>query len=76
MEQEPSRIRKPKHSNTNAFLRFSGLGIQLLIGIGLAAWLGHELDQRLQLTFPLFLLLFVFLAFGGMLFQLYRSINK
>lgn len=74
MEPEASDPKKPKPSND--FLKYSSLGIQIVLGIGLAAWLGHKLDQYLDLKFPAFLLGFVFITFGGMMFQLYRSINR
>jgi len=60
----------------NSFLKYSGLGIQMLASIGIAAWLGLKLDQYLELTFPVFLLTFVFVIFGGLMYQLYRSLNK
>ena len=59
----------------NKFLKYSSLGVQLLVTIGLAAWLGMKLDAYLQLRFPAFLLLFVFASFGGMMYKLYQSIN-
>jgi hypothetical protein len=74
MEHEASAPKKPKPSND--FLKYSSLGIQLVVAIGLAGWLGYKLDERLQLKFPVFLLSFVLLTFGGMMYQLYRSINK
>jgi len=52
------------------------LGIQLVAGIGLAAWGGVELDKYLGLKFPAFTLTFVFASFGGMMYMLYRSLNK
>jgi len=48
----------------------------MLGGIGFAAWAGHALDHRLNLKFPAFLLTFVLLTFAGMLYQIYRSLNK
>ena len=71
---EPSRNKKS--NQTNSYLRYSGLGIQLLAAIGVAGWAGYELDRYLQIKFPAFLLLFGFLAFGGMMYQIYRSINR
>jgi F0F1-type ATP synthase assembly protein I len=71
---EPSPNKKL--NQTNGYLRYSGLGIQLLAAIGVAGWAGYELDQYLQIKFPAFMLLFGFLAFGGMMFQIYRSINR
>lgn len=71
---EASRNPKPKPSNT--YLKYSGLAFQLLSAIAICGWLGYRLDQWLELTFPAFMLVFGFLAFGGMMYQLYRSINK
>jgi F0F1-type ATP synthase assembly protein I len=74
VDPDLSAPKKPKRSND--FLKYSGLGLQMLATIGVAAWLGLLLDRYLQFQFPLFLLLFVMLAFGGSIYQLYRSINK
>ncbi len=60
----------------NSFLKYSGLGLQMLVTIGVGAWLGHKLDQYLELQFPVFLLTFVFVLFGGVMYQLYRALNK
>jgi F0F1-type ATP synthase assembly protein I len=71
---EPSRNKKSNQSNS--YLRYGGLAFQLLVAIGVAGWVGYELDQYLQIKFPAFMLLFGFLAFGGMMYQIYRSINR
>ena len=60
----------------NSFLKYSGLGLQMLATIGVGAWLGQKLDQYLGLKFPVFLLTFVFVLFGGVMYQLYRMLNK
>lgn len=60
----------------SSFLKYSSLGIQLLVTIGLAAYLGLTLDQYLQLKFPAFLISFVLLSFAGMMYQLYRTLNR
>jgi hypothetical protein len=44
--------------------------------MGLFGWLGHLLDQHLEIQFPAFMLLFGFMGFGGMMYQAYRSINR
>lgn len=74
MDPEASAPKKPKPSNV--FLKYSSLGIQLVLGIGLAGWLGYQLDHYLHLKFPLFLLGLVLVTFAGMMYQLYRSIDK
>jgi F0F1-type ATP synthase assembly protein I len=60
----------------NSYLKYSGLAIQLLAAIGICGWLGYLLDHFLELRFPAFMLLFGFLAFGGMMYQVYKSINQ
>lgn len=61
---------------SNSFLKYSNFALQLFGGMGLAGWLGHRLDQYLQLKFPAFLLSFILLVFGGMMYQTYRTLNK
>jgi F0F1-type ATP synthase assembly protein I len=67
-------VNKPNPSNN--YLKYSHLGLQLLLGIGIAGWLGYLLDGFLEIDFPAFMLSFGFLAFGGMLYQIYRTLNN
>ena len=71
---EPSPNQKPKASN--AYLKYSGLAFQLLAAIGVTGWIGYKLDHHLAIKFPAFTLTFGFLAFGGMMYQIYRSIKR
>lgn len=71
---EPSPNRKS--NQYNPYLKYSGLAVQLLAAIAFFGWLGYRLDAWLEIKFPAFMLLFGFLAFGGMMLQLYRSINR
>jgi hypothetical protein len=59
----------------NKFLKYGSLGIQMVVTIGMCGWLGWQLDRYAGFQFPLFLLLFVFLSFGGMMYRLYRAIQ-
>jgi hypothetical protein len=72
--QEPSPKRRLKQYNS--YLKYSGLAIQLLAAIGIFGWLGYKIDKYLQIKFPAFMLLLGFLAFGGMMYQLYKSVNR
>lgn len=72
----PEQSRKPKSKAYNTYLRYSSLGIQLLAAIGFFGWLGYLLDRYLAIQFPAFMLLFGFLAFGGMLYQMFRAVNR
>jgi hypothetical protein len=71
-QPDPSDNKKP----ANPYLKYSGLAFQLLAAIGFFGWLGYRLDRYLAIQFPAFMLLFGFLAFGGMMYQVYRSINQ
>lgn len=72
---EPFPPNKKLNQSSN-YLKYSGLAIQLLLAIGVFGWVGYKIDQWLQLKYPVFLLVLGFLAFAGMLYQVYRSINK
>ena len=74
MEQE--RTPRTGSKPTDSYLKYSSFAFQLFGGIGLAAWAGYSLDHYLALKFPAFLLTFVFVVFGGMMYQMYKLISK
>ncbi len=71
-ERTPSGQKQPSSS----YLKYGGFAFQLLGGIGLTGWLGHRLDLYLNLEFPLFLLLFIFSAFIGMIYLMYQKLKQ
>lgn len=73
--QDPSQPRQ-KLNQYNSYLRYSGLAIQLLVVIAAGGFLGYKIDGWLDLRFPVFMLLLGLAAFAGMLYQVYRSINR
>lgn len=73
-DPDPSDKKEPKQFNS--YLKYSGLAVQLVGTIGLAGWLGYLLDNFLEWGFPLFIIVFTLIAFSGVMFQLYRSMNK
>jgi F0F1-type ATP synthase assembly protein I len=48
----------------------------MLAAIGIFGWLGYKLDHYLEIRFPAFMLLFGFLAFGAMMYQIYKSVKS
>lgn len=72
MERDKRGPQRP----VNTALRYSALGLQMLITMGIAGWLGYLFDRYLEFKFPLFMLLLGFSAFGGTLYSIYRNINK
>jgi F0F1-type ATP synthase assembly protein I len=73
---EKSTDQKEKRTGPNSYLKYSSLAFQLLGAIGIFGWLGYKIDAYLGFQFPVFMLLFGFLAFTGMMVQVYRSINN
>jgi hypothetical protein len=74
MPQTPAPT-DPKQPS-NSYLRFGGFAFQLLGGIGVAGWLGHQIDRYFSFEFPAFMLLFIMIVFSGMLYQMYRKLNQ
>lgn len=71
---DPSTSKKP--NQYNSYIKYSGLAFQLLATIFICGWIGHKIDQWLNLNFPAFMLSLGFLGFGGMMYQIYRSITR
>lgn len=72
---EPSPPNK-KLNLYNSYLKYSGLALQLLVAIGVCGWLGYKADQYIDNKYPIFMLLLGFLGFSGMMYHIYRSINR
>ena len=71
-DPSPNRKQKPYRS----YLKYSSLAFQLLAAMFLLGWLGYLVDNYLALKFPTFMLLFGFTAFGGMMYQVYKSVMQ
>lgn len=71
-----TRVPSEPKKQVDSYLKYSGLAIQLLAALGFFGWLGYKIDGYLSLKFPVFMLLLGFLAFIGMMVQLYRSLNQ
>lgn len=74
MEERPQNQDQKKP--VNSYMKYSGLAFQLLASIGFFGWLGYKLDQKLSSEFPAFMLLFGFLAFGAVMYQVYKSLKQ
>jgi F0F1-type ATP synthase assembly protein I len=66
--------RKPNQSNS--YLKYSGLAVQLLGSIFVCGWIGSRLDQWLEIKLPIFMIVLGLAGFAAVLFQVYRSINR
>lgn len=71
----PSPTRKKKKQLDN-YLRFSGLGFQMLAIIGLCTWLGDYIDSNQTREFPLFTVILSLFGVGGSLYLVFKEVNK
>jgi ATP synthase protein I len=75
--EKATKPTKPKESKPpNSYLKYSSLGLQLLATIAISGLTGYWIDNYLKLKFPVFLLLFILVSFGGTIFKLYRDLEK
>lgn len=67
-DKEPDRQRP-----ADSYTRFAGVGLQFAATIGLFAWGGYALDNRLGSS-PWMLIIGVFLGFAGAMISLVRRV--
>jgi len=72
-QEKPSNQKEQK--SYNSFLKYSGLGLQMVITLGLAGAFGYWIDQSLGLQFPAFLLTFLIFALIGTLYLLIKNLQ-
>ncbi|WP_192348041.1 AtpZ/AtpI family protein [Algoriphagus sp. Y33] len=73
MNQEP---KENKSKSTPVYVKYIGLSFQLFGVIGAGTWLGWWLQQKSDMKFPVWLLLFCFLSIGIAFYQLWLSIRS
>jgi uncharacterized membrane protein len=66
--------RKPPSSNS--YLKYSGMAIQLLVLLGIAAWLGQKIDKKLSTSSPYFTILLILLFMAGFFYSLVKDLNR
>ena len=59
--------------NWNGWVRYSTLGIEMALIVGVSVWAGVALDRRRQATFPLLTLIFTFLGLVIAIIRLVRG---
>jgi hypothetical protein len=56
----------------NQYLKFTNLGLQLVVTLALAGAGGYFIDQWIGWKFPVFLLLFLMIALAGSIYLLIK----
>lgn len=62
--------------NNNILLKYAGLGAQMLVALGLAAFVGYEADKWISLVFPLFIWLLPLLTLIGIIIRVIKDTSK
>lgn len=74
-EQNFHKPSKPTRE-TPVYVKYIGLSFQLFAIIGGGTWLGWWFQQKSDLKFPVWLLLFSFLSVGVAFYQLWLSMKR
>ena len=64
------------NNNSNNYMRYIGLGIQLMSGVGLAVWLGYWIDQKAHWGMPIFVWVLPMIILAYMLVKLVQEFSK
>lgn len=76
-QTEPSNLRKkPSSSNSNEWMRYAGLGLQLVGSIAVCMFIGYWLDRWIEPKFPIFILSFSILGIVVAMAMLFRLNSK
>ncbi len=75
MKVKPEEQKTDRPSRVNDFLKYSSLGLQLVISLAIAGVLGYYIDQWIGWQFPVFLLLLVMLTLTGQIYLLIKRTN-
>jgi hypothetical protein len=65
-----------KPSQSNQYLKYSGIVFQLFALLGLGAWLGQYLDAKLNTADPYFTILFILLFSAAFFYKLVKDLGR
>jgi len=63
-------------SQSNQYLKYSGMALQLFVLLGIGAWLGQKLDARLHTPDPYFTIAFILLFTTAFFYKLVKDLNR
>jgi len=62
--------------SSNQYLKYSGMAIQLFVLIGVGAWLGQKIDQKLSTPEPYFTIILILVFTGGFFYRLVKELSR
>lgn len=72
-QKKPSSQKEQKQYNT--FLKYTSLGLQMVITIAVAGGIGFWIDSSLGFRFPAFLLTFIIISLAGTIILLIKNLQ-
>ena len=67
---------KKKLTSSNKYMKFSGIAFQLAFLLFFAIWAGGKVDAMMENKSAYMTALFVVLAFGGFMYNLFRDLEN
>jgi ATP synthase protein I len=74
--KNPSQKKQEPDRQINQYIRYSGLGFQMLAAVLIGVWLGVKTDHWLGMKYPVFTIIFIILSIISSLLILIRSLPK
>lgn len=75
-QKKPPQKKQDHNSQLNQYIRYSGLGFQMLAAILIGLWLGMKTDAWLGMEQPVFTIIFILTSIIASLFILIRGLPK
>ncbi|MBD8488322.1 AtpZ/AtpI family protein [Echinicola sp. CAU 1574] len=75
-KQNLPKEKKSSQDNYPEYVKYIGLAFQMCAIIGLGTWLGWIVQDRSQMKFPVWLLLFCFVSIVVAFYSLFKSMKK
>lgn len=73
---ETKKKEKDRKKQPNAFLRYTGMAVQMAVIILLGVFGGQELDKRFEMENPIFTILLSLFAVGAALYLSIKDLNR
>lgn len=71
------RKHKPKKDKFNQFIQYSNLSFEMIAIIGAGSFIGYKIDKWLNISYHIFLLIFIILSvIGAILYAMRNFIKK
>lgn len=67
---------KNNKKQVNPYLKYSGMGFQLIAALCLGAWLGDWLDKKIENQTPYFTIALLLLFLAGVLTSIIRDLSR